>query len=411
MQSLQTRNLAPAISSTPPTVDRKMVWLLAIAGGMAVANLYYIQPLLVDIAHSFSISESVVGIAATIAQLGYALGLLLIVPLGDALERRTLIVTMLILVTVSLVATALAPSLPWLVIACFVLGITTIIPQIIVPLAASIATPGTRGRVVGTVMSGVLIGILLARTVSGFVGAQFGWRTMYWIAAGLMLFLALLLRVALPKNYPSTHLHYFQLLRSLGDLVRQEPVIREVSLFGAMAFGAFSVLWSTLAFFLSTPPYHYGSEVVGLFGLVGVAGALSATFVGRLADRLNIRIITGIALAITALAFVVFWLFGHWLFGLIIGVLLLDLGVQSTQVSNQTRIYSLNPEASNRLNTIYMVSYFMGGSLGTALATYGWSVARWNGVCAVGVLMLIVAIGRYFFKGQHRIVHTRKEYR
>ncbi|HEY5004749.1 MAG TPA: MFS transporter [Ktedonobacteraceae bacterium] len=397
MQSLQTRNPAPEISSTPPTIDKKMVWLLAIAGGMAVANLYYIQPLLVDIAHSFSISESAVGLAATVAQLGYALGLLLIVPLGDALERRRLIVTMLVLVTISLIATALAPSLPWLVIACFVLGVTTIIPQIIIPLAASIAPPGTRGRVVGTVMSGVLIGILLARTVSGFIGAQFGWRTMYWIAAGLMLLLALLLRVALPKNHPSTHLHYFQLLRSLGQLIRQEPVIREVSLFGAMAFGAFSVLWSTLAFFLSTPPYHYGSEVVGLFGLVGVAGALSATFVGRLADRLNVRIITGIALAIALLAFVVFWLFGHWLFGLIIGVLLLDLGVQSTQVSNQTRIYSLNPEASNRLNTIYMVTYFIGGSLGTALSTYGWSVARWNGVCAVGVLMLVVAIGGYFF--------------
>jgi len=392
MQSLQTRNPDAETHSAPPAADKKMIWLLAIAGGMTVANLYYIQPLLVDIAHSFSISGSAVGIAATVAQLGYALGLLLLVPLGDALERRRLIVTMLILVTIALIATALAPSLPWLVLACFVLGVTTIIPQIIIPLAASMATPGARGRVVGMVMSGVLIGILLARTVSGLIGAQFGWRTMYWIAASLMLCLALLLRIALPKNRPSTHLQYFQLLRSLGQLIRQEPVIREVSLFGAMAFGAFSVLWSTLAFFLSTPPYHYGSEVVGLFGLVGVAGALSATFVGRLADRLNIRIITGIALGITVLAFVVFWLFGHSLFGLIIGVLLLDLGVQSTQVSNQTRIYSLNPEASNRLNTIYMVSYFIGGSVGTALATYGWSVARWNGVCAVGIAMLIVAI-------------------
>ena len=397
MQSLQTGNSASEVPSTPPTIDRKMVWLLAIAGGIAVANLYYIQPLLVDIAHSFSISESTVGIAATVTQLGYALGLLLIVPLGDALERRRLIVTMLILVTVALLATAVAPSLPWLVIASFVVGVTTIIPQIILPLAASLADPEERGRVVGTVMSGLLMGILLARTVSGFIGAQLGWRAMYWIAAALMLLLALLLRIVLPKNQPSTHLHYFQLLRSLGELVWQEPVIREVSLFGAMAFGAFSVLWSTLAFFLSTPPYHYGSEVVGLFGLVGVAGALSASFVGRLSDRLNIRIITGSALAIALLAFVVFWLFGHWLFGLVIGVLLLDLGVQSTQVSNQTRVYRLNPEASNRFNTIYMFSYFAGGSLGSAIGIYGWSVARWNGVCAVGVLMLMVAIGWYFF--------------
>ena len=396
MQSLQTRNLAPEIGSTLPPVDKKMVWLLAVVGGMAVANLYYIQPLLVDIAHSFSISESVVGIAATVAQLGYALGLLLIVPLGDALERRRLIVTMLILVTVSLVAMALAPSLPWLVIACFVLGMTTIIPQIIIPLAASIATPGTRGRVVGTVMSGVLIGILLARTVSGFIGAQFGWRTMYWIAAASCSFWPYFYAWHYLKIIPLPICLLPAIVVHWEQLIRQEPVIREVSLFGAMAFGAFSVLWSTLAFFLSTPPYHYGSEVVGFFGLVGVAGALSATFVGRLADRLNIRIITGIALTISVLAFIVFWLFGHWLFGLIIGVLLLDLGVQSTQVSNQTRIYSLNPEVSNRLNTIYMVSYFIGGQLGTALATYGWSVARWNGVCVVGIAMLILAIIWYF---------------
>jgi predicted MFS family arabinose efflux permease len=386
-----------ATEATHPTIDNKMVWLLAVAAGMAVANLYYIQPLLVDIAHSFSVQESLVGIAATVTQLGYAAGLLLIVPLGDALERRRLIVTMLVAVTIALVATAFSPSVPWLAFASFAIGVTTIIAQIIIPLAASLAAPGERGRVVGTVMSGVLIGILLARTVSGFIGAQFGWRAMYWIAAGLMLLLALLLRITLPKNQPHTHLSYLQLLRSLGELIRQEPVIREVSLLGAMAFGAFSVFWSTLAFFLSTPPYHYGSEVVGLFGLVGVAGALSASFVGRLSDRFNVRVLTGGAIGITLLAFVVFWLFGHSLWGLIIGVILLDLGVQSTQVSNQTRVYGLNAEASNRLNTIYMVSYFIGGSLGTALGTYGWSVAHWNGVCFVGVLMLVVAIGWYFF--------------
>ena len=403
----QTISSTPEAEASTPRINHRMVWLLAVACGMAAANLYYGQPLLADMAHSFSVQQSAVGIAATVTQLGYALGLLLIIPLGDALERRRLIVIMLIIVTIALVATAFSPTIPWLTIACFAVGVTTIVPQIIVPLAANLAAPGQRGRVVGTIMSGLLIGVLLARIVSGFIGAQFGWRAIYWIAAGLMLLLALLLRITLPKNQPQTHLSYFQLLRSLGQLVRQEPVIREACIFGAMAFGAFSAFWSTLAFFLSTPPYHYGSEVVGLFGLVGVVGALSASFVGRLADRLDARIITGIALTITLLAFVVFWLCGHWLWGLVIGVILLDMGAQSNQVSNQTRIYSLNPEAANRLNTIYMVSYFVGGSLGTALGTYGWSVARWNGVCAVGIAMLVVAIAWYFFNGQHRIAKER----
>ncbi|HEV2661278.1 MAG TPA: MFS transporter, partial [Ktedonobacteraceae bacterium] len=193
---------------------------------------------------------------------------------------------------------------------------------------------------------------------------------------------------------------YAQLLRSLGGLLRTESSIREMSLFGGLVFGAFSAFWSTLAFFLSTPPYHYGSEVVGLFGLVGVAGALIASFVGRLADRIDARYITGGAIVVTLLAFIVFWLLGHLLWGLILGVILLDMGTQGNQVSNQTRVYSLNPEARNRLNTIYMVSYFVGGSLGTALGTYGWSVAHWTGVCVVGIAMLMVAILVYLWNGR-----------
>ncbi len=346
-----------------------------------------------------------VGIAATVTQLGYAIGLLLIVPLGDAFERRRLIVTMLLAVTVALIATALAPSISWLTLACFAIGVTTVVPQLIVPLAASLAAPRERGRVVGTVMSGLLIGVLLARTVSGFIGAQFGWRAMYWIAAGMMLLLALALRMTLPPSRPRARLSYAQSLRSLGELLRTEPSIREMSIFGGMVFGAFSAFWSTLAFFLSTPPYHYGSEVVGLFGLVGVVGALAASLAGRLSDRIDARYITGGSIATTLLAFVTFWLFGQWLWGLIIGVILLDLGTQSNQISNQARVYSLNPEARNRLNTIYMVSYFVGGSLGTALGTYGWSVARWTGVCIVGVAMLMVAIIVYLWNW-HR---TRRE--
>jgi predicted MFS family arabinose efflux permease len=362
---------------------------------MTVANLYYVQPLLADIGKTFAASESSVGFIATITQLGYALGLLLIVPLGDSFDRRDLVTFTLAAVTVALIATAAAPNITFLAIASFIVGITTIGPQIIVPFAATLAPPQERGRVVGTIMSGLLIGVLLARVVSGFIGAHLGWRAIYWIAAAMMLALIPVLRLLLPREQPRPRISYPELLRSLWELIRKEPVLRETSIFGALIFGAFSVFWVTLVFFLQTPPYHYGSDVAGLFGLAGIAGALAASFVGRLADRINARIITGVMLVVTMVAFILFWLFGHSLWGLIIGVILLDLGTQGTHISNQTRIYRLNAAARSRLNTVYMVSYFIGGSLGSLLGAYGWSIGRWNGVCAVGILILVVALGVY----------------
>jgi len=368
---------------------------------MTVANLYYIQPLLADIGRTFATSESGVGFIATLTQLGYALGLLLIVPLGDSFDRRDLVTFTLAAVTVALIATAAAPNITFLAIASFVVGVTTVGPQIIVPFAASLAPPQERGRVVGTIMSGLLIGVLLARVVSGFIGAHLGWRAMYWIAAAMMLALIPLLRKLLPREQPRPRVSYPELLRSLWGLIRTEPVLRETSIFGALVFGAFSVFWVTLVFFLETPPYHYGSDVAGLFGLAGIAGALAASFVGRLADRINARIITGVMLVVTIVAFIVFWLFGHSLWGLIIGVILLDLGTQGTHISNQTRIYRLNAAARSRLNTVYMVSYFIGGSLGSMLGAYGWSIERWNGVCAMGILVLVAALVAYAFGSLH----------
>lgn len=362
---------------------------------MTVANLYYVQPLLADIGKTFGVSESGVGFIATLTQLGYALGLLLIVPLGDSFDRRDLITFTLVAVTIALIATAAAPTITFLAVASFVVGVTTVGPQIIVPFAATLAAPQERGRVVGTIMSGLLIGVLLARVVSGLVGAHLGWRAMYWIAAAMMLALIPLLRKLLPGEEPRPRISYPELLRSLWELIRKEPVLRETSIFGALIFGAFSVFWVTLVFFLQTPPYHYGSDVAGLFGLAGIAGALAASFVGRLADRINARIITGVMLMVTLLSYIVFWLSGHSLWGLITGVILLDLGTQGTHISNQTRIYRLNAAARSRLNTVYMVFYFIGGSLGSLLGAYGWSIGQWNGVCAAGILMLVFALVVY----------------
>jgi predicted MFS family arabinose efflux permease len=253
-------------------------------------------------------------------------------------------------------------------------------------------------------MSGLLIGILLARTVSGFIGANLGWRAVYWIAAGMMIVLALVMRLALPQDRSQgTKLNYAQLLASLIKLARTEPLLREVGLFGAMAFGAFNVFWVTLAFFLETPPYHYGSEVTGLFGLVGVGGALAASVIGKLADRMQARHLTGITLLISLLSFVIMLLLGHWLWGLAIGVVLMDLGVQGAHVSNQTRIYRLDEGIRNRANTVYMVPYFIGGSLGSFLGAFSWSVAGWTGVCAAGALLILIALSVYALNGRRRL--------
>jgi len=392
---------AGPVQAISPALDRRLVWLLAVACALSIANLYYIQPLLAQIAQSFRLSASQIGGVATLMQLGFATGLLLIVPLGDRYPRRPLIVSLLFVVTLALILVALAPSMPVLAAAGFLLGFATIVPQIIVPFAASLAAPFERGKVVGTVMSGLLIGVLLARTVSGMMGAYLGWRAVYWSAAVLMIILAVILWVFLPADRQRSTMSYGQLLGSLFRLVRSEPVLREASIFYALFFGAFSAFWVTLALFLQKPPYHYGSAVAGLFGLVGIVGATSASIVGRLADRFPVRAVTGIALFIMLLSFLCLWLIGYWLWGLILGVMLLDLGAQAAHVSNQTRIYSLNPSARNRLNTVYMGTGFIGGALGSSLGTWGWSLAGWNGVCGVSFLMLVTALTVYAVKSTH----------
>lgn len=385
-----------------PALSRRLIWIMALASGLTAANIYYSQPLLVSISHSFGVTESSAGVIATLTQLGFALGLLLLVPLGDIFRRRYLISGALVAVVASLAAIALAPSMAILGVASLAMGVANVVPQMIVPFAASLARPEERGRVVGTVMSGLLIGILLARTVSGFVGAHLGWRAMYWIAAALMALLLITLYLSLPQEAPRAQISYPRLLRSMWGLLLREPVLHEVSLFGGLTFAAFQLFWVTLTFFLSTPLYHFGSDIIGLFGLVGVVGALTATLVGKRADRGNPRVITGLMLAAVLLTYGVFWLAGQWLWGLILGVILLDLGTQGAHISNQTRIYARPQPIHSRLNTVYMFSYFIGGSLGSALGTYAWSQAGWLGVCALGVVLMVLALGVYLLRSRNQ---------
>ncbi len=371
-----------------------LLLIMAIACGITVANLYYNQPLLALLATDFKASPHTVGLIPTLTQIGYALGILLLVPLGDLLERRRLIVIMMGLSAIALAAAAISPNLNWLIVTSFLIGLTTIAAQIIIPFATQLVRPNERGKAVGLVMSGLFLGILLARTVSGFVGDRFGWQAMYWLASVLMLGLAGVMSRVLPKSKPAAELSYGRLMRSLVHLLKTEPRLRQASLIGAMTFASFSAFWSTLAFLLAQSPYYYGSEVVGLFGLVGVVGAGIAPIAGKIADRYSPRLTVGMGIAITALSFLLFWAFGYQLWGLVVGVILLDLGVQTTQISNQTSIYQLPVEFHSRLNAVYIMFYFVGGALGSFLGAYGWSRWGWPGVCGLSLGLLALLLGR-----------------
>ncbi len=365
---------------------------MAVSVAVIVANIYYAQPLLADIAGSFGLTVPQVASVAMLTQLGAAVGMVLFVPLGDTRERRALIISLQLVAAIALCFTAAARNLAWLCAASVAVGGTASTVHLIVPFAAHLAPTGRRGKVVGSVLGGLLMGILLARTFSGLIGAHFGWRAVYWIAAAIMLMLAATTKFFLPRSVPEVDLSYPALLRSIADLVRTQPALRESAFVGATFFCAFSVFWTTLVFLLRTPPYHYGSQTAGLFGLVGAVGAAGAPIFGRLADRHGTRTTVAYALGIALVSFVVLGVVGKTLAGLVVGVVLLDLGVQAGHVANQTRIYNLVPSARSRLNTFYMVTYFIGGALGSMLGAFGWRLAGWTGVCAAGFLALTAGL-------------------
>lgn len=369
---------------------------MAAACGLTVANIYYNQPMLDDIARDFGITALQVGFIPMLTQLGYATGLLTLTPLGDRLDRRKLVMVMLAVLTVALAGAALAPSLAVLGAASYAVGITSTVAQQVVPLAAQLAAPGRRGKTVGQVMSGLLIGILLARTLSGWVATAFGWRDMFGIAAGMMVMLALILARGLPHAEPNTRLPYPQLMLSLVHLTQKHATLREAALVGGLLFGAFSAFWSTLTLWLASPAYGLGANVAGMFGLVGVVGALAAPLSGWLADHGGPRRVLAAGIGVTVASFAVFGGLGHRLWGLALGVILLDLGVQGCQIANQARIYALDHEAGSRLNTVFMSSYFVFGALGSTLGSLAWTHYGWTGVSGVGLLLAAGAALRHW---------------
>ena len=364
---------------------------MAVCTGLIVANIYYCQPLIVLIGKDFGIPESKAGRVAFFTQAGYALGLLFFVPLGDKVERKRQIVWMAACAVVCLAFAALSPNIWCLEAASLMIGATCVIPQLILPLAAYLASPARTGKVIGTIMSGLLIGILLSRTLSGLIGAWLGWRGMFWVAAGLSFVLLLTMRKTFPRSVPAFSGSYGSLMRSLVTLVREQPILREAASINALGFATFGMFWTTMVLHLAGPPFHFHSDLIGLFGLAAAAGALAAPLVGGSADKRNPRVAIGYGLGLLFLSFILFYIFDTSVIGLIAGIILLDLAMQGIHVSNQSRVYALIPEARNRLNTVYMTVSYVGTSLGSFIGLFVWERTNWKGVCVTGMVLASLA--------------------
>ncbi|MEO6521413.1 MAG: MFS transporter [Mucilaginibacter sp.] len=379
-------------TNTQPQLTPLTLWVITIATGLIVANLYYNQPLLDIISEALHVSKAKAGLISMLTQMGYAVGMLFLAPLADMVKRKRLMMFDFVFMLISLIAAGFATDVNLLIIASFFIGATSMIPQLLVPMAAHLATPQNRGKVVGQVMSGLLIGILLSRTLSGFIGEHLGWRAMFLIAAGLMLIIWIFLYFLLPEVEPEYKGNYGTLMRSMATYFKNEPKLRLAAFRGACVFGCFGAFWTTLTFLLKQPQFDTGPQTAGLFGLVGVAGALGASLMGRISDKMDPYNVTTATIIMVILAFLVFSFSTASMVGLVIGVILLDMGVQGTHISNQTMVLALHPEARNRINTVYMVCYFIGGSLGTYLASHLWEHYHWTGVCTIGFLFSIGAL-------------------
>ncbi|HET9619885.1 MAG TPA: MFS transporter [Kofleriaceae bacterium] len=370
---------------------RAVFALLAAAAGLGAANLYYAQPLAEAMASDFHTTATGVSPALIGTQLGYAAGMLLLVPLGDVRERRGVMITTSLCAGLALLGFAVAPSLILLAVASVLVGLGASLAQMVVPFAVGLAPPDQRGKVVGNIMGGLLAGILLSRTASGKLGEMVGWRWVFVAAAGVMVALAGVLRVALPRVPPTTQLAYRDLLRSLVTIARREPLLRRRCLIGGLGFASFSVFWSTLAFHLKHTGLG-GSAMAGKLGIIGLTGIVVAPIAGRLAMRVAPARVNLGALVLLVLSFAVFGAAPASLLAIGIGVVLLDAGTQANQLTNQTVIYGLAPDERSRINAIYMVSYFLGGAIGTAVAAQAWQRGGWPAVCIAGAAFSLLGM-------------------
>ena len=395
--------IAAATTKVNPELTTTTLWIMTITTCLVVANLYYNQPLLEDIASTFHCSKAKAGQVSMLTQIGYASGMLFLVPLADMLKRKRLMVIIFFFIVLSALLTASAPNINILILASFLLGASSMIPQLLIPMAAHLAKPQERGKKIGVIMSGLLIGILLSRTFSGYIGQFFGWRMVFYAATGLMIMIWVLIWLFLPEVEPDYKGSYGALMRSLISLFKQEPKLRLAALRGALCFACFSAFWTTVVFLLKQN-FNMGSGVAGEFGLIGAFGALAAGLMGRLSDKMDAYKLSGFTILLIIISFVIFFFSARSIPGLIAGVIVMDMGVQATHISNQSIILALDAKARNRINTVYMVIYFIGGSFGTLLATLVWKNYEWAGVCTIGLVLSSVTLLVHLLK--HKVMQV-----
>jgi predicted MFS family arabinose efflux permease len=382
-----------AVTPRPPALPRKTALLFSAAAGVAVANVYYAPPLLEDMADDLGMSHATIGIVMTVSQLGYALGLLLVVPLGDLLNRRRLIGTQSLLSMFALVAVAIAPTAPALLAGMAAVGALAVLTQVLVAYSVSLADPADQGRIVGIVTSGIVIGILLARTVAGTVADLAGWRAVYLVSAAATLIMGgLLLRVLPRHSPPRQRIPYPRLVGSVFRLYAEVPMLRVHAVLALLIFMALTILLTPMVLPLSAPPFSLSTTEIGLFGLSGAAGALGAARAGRLSDRSHAQRITGIGLGIMLTSWLPIALLPLSLWDLIIGVIAIDFGLQSVHVANQSQLYRVRPESRSRLAAGYMLAYSIGSATGSIVSTAVYTIAGWTGVSVLGAAVTLIAL-------------------
>lgn len=373
-------------------IPRSIIVLMAAMAGLTVANLYYNQPLLEMMRDELDTSASLANMISVITQVGYAMGLLFIVPTGDLFSRRKIIVVCMVIAAMMTVAIASAQDIYTIWLASLAMGACSIVPQLFIPIAGQFSRPENKARNMGYVLSGLLVGILAARVVSGMVGEMFGWRMMYYIAGTVMvicLALTLWMMPQMQQNFSGT---YTGLMQSVMKIFVDYPRIRLNSIRAAFGFGSMLSFWACLAFHFADEPFHAGSDAVGYLGLCGIAGALVASGIGKYIQRWGVRRFSIAGATGQIAAWLTAWLAGDSYFGLITAVILVDIGLQFQQLSNQSACIATLPEAANRANTIFMTTYFVGGSLGTLCAGQGWKMAGWHGVCMVGIAFACISL-------------------
>ncbi len=402
---------ARAVPREPAGLAPGLVRLMAVTCAVTVANLYYAQPLLHSIGASLRVGQGSAALLVTVGQLGYAAGLLFIVPAGDIMRRRPLLTGMLAFCAVTLAGAAVAPSLPVLDAAVALCCVTSVVVQMLVPYAATLASDNERSRVIGTLMGGLLIGILLSRTFAGVVAGLAGWRAVYGTAAVFMALTAVMLRRALPDHGPQLAISYPRQLRGVLDIARTEPVLRWRSLIAACGFGSFACFWTTVTFLLAGPRYDFSQLDIGLFALVGAAGAVTSLAGGRALDkRPRLRWpASGVALALLTVSYLPIGLGGAHLGTaslvlLIIGVLLMDASVQGSHVINQSVIYDLLPQARSRLTTVYVTTMFAGGAIGSALGAQAYARWGWTGATLVAAALPVLGLLCWLASRRHEAV-------